>query len=101
MGGIFISYRREDTGPYAGRLRDKLSSHFGASQVFRDLDRISPGERFPRVIERAVGSCDALLALIGPSWSDAVDEDGQPRLADPKDYLRIEIAAASPGRTCW
>ena len=30
MGGIFISYRREDSGPYAGRLRDTLSRHFGA-----------------------------------------------------------------------
>ena len=51
MGGIFISYRREDSGPYAGRLRDTLSRHFGAEQVFRDIDRIDPGERFPRVLE--------------------------------------------------
>ena len=62
MGGIFISYRREDSGPYAGRLRDTLSRHFGAEQVFRDIDTIDPGERFPRVIEQAVGSCDALPA---------------------------------------
>jgi hypothetical protein len=52
MGGIFISYRREDSGPYAGRLRDALSHHFGANEVFRDIDRINPGERFPRVIEQ-------------------------------------------------
>jgi hypothetical protein len=35
MGGIFISYRREDSGPYAGRIRDTLSNHFGAEQVSR------------------------------------------------------------------
>ncbi|MGH9281228.1 MAG: TIR domain-containing protein [Acidimicrobiales bacterium] len=87
MGGIFISYRREDTGPYAGRLRDALKHHFGDSQVFRDIDRINPGERFPHVIEQAVGSCDALLAVIGPQWQT-------PRLDDPDDYLRREIAAA-------
>ena len=52
MGGIFISYRREDSGPYAGRLRDTLSNHFGAEQVFRDIDSINPGERFPRMIEQ-------------------------------------------------
>ena len=46
MSGIFISYRREDTGPYAGRLRDSLSQHFYPAQIFRDLDRINPGERF-------------------------------------------------------
>jgi hypothetical protein len=39
MGGIFISYRREDSGPYTGRLRDTLSRHFGAEQVFRDIDK--------------------------------------------------------------
>lgn len=35
MGGIFISYRRDDSRGYAGRLRDTLSDHFGAEQVFR------------------------------------------------------------------
>jgi len=63
MGGIFISYRREDSRLYAGRLRDTLSNHFGAEQVFRDIDTMNPGERFTRRIEEAVGSCDALLAL--------------------------------------
>lgn len=94
MGGVFISYRREDSGPYAGRLRDALSNHFGPNQVFRDIDRIRPGERFPRVIEQAVASCDALLAVIGPTWLSVEDENGRRRLLDPDDYLRQEIAAA-------
>ena len=94
MGGIFISYRREDSGPYAGRLRDTLSQHFGAEQVFRDIDTINPGERFPRVIEEAVGSCDALLALIGPTWLAITDDAGRRRLDDPDDFVRLEIATA-------
>jgi hypothetical protein len=94
MGGVFISYRREDTGPYAGRLRDRLSNHFGAAQVFRDIDRINPGERFPQVIEAAVGSCDAFLAVIGPEWLSITDENGDRRLDQPDDYLRQEVAAA-------
>jgi hypothetical protein len=94
MGGIFISYRREDSGPYAGRLRDRLTNHFGASQVFLDIHRIKPGQRFPRVIEEAVGSCDALLAVIGPKWLSIKDENGQRRLDDPNDYLRREVVAA-------
>ena len=85
MGGIFISYRRNDSGPYAGRLRDTLSQYFGAEQVFRDIDTINPGERFPRVIEEAVGSCDALLALIGPTWLTITDEAGRRRLDNPED----------------
>jgi len=57
MGGIFISYRRDDSGPYAGRLRDALIHHFGANQVFRDRDSITPGERFPTRVERELSSC--------------------------------------------
>lgn len=95
MGGIFISYRHDDSGPYAGRLRDTLSNHFGASQVFRDIDQIAPGARFPRVIEVAVGSCDAFLAVIGPQWLSIADAGtGERRLDDPADYVRREIAAA-------
>ena len=94
MGAIFISYRRQDSGPYAGRLRDALSNHFGADQVFRDIDRINPGERFPEVIERAVGSCDALLAVIGPRWLSIKDKNRRRRLDDAEDYVRREIAAA-------
>jgi hypothetical protein len=90
MGGIFISYRREDSGPYAGRLRDTLILHFGAEQVFRDTDSINPGQRFPRVIEQAVGSCDALVALIGPTWLTEIRR----RQDDPNDYVRLEIATA-------
>ena len=85
MGGIFISYRREDSGPYAGRLRDVLSHHFGAEQVFRDIDSVDPGERFPRLIEQEVGSCDALLALIGPTWQSITDGAGRRRLDNPED----------------
>jgi len=94
MGGIFISYRRDDSGPYAGRLRDTLSQHFGAEQVFRDIDSVDPGERFPRLIEQEVGSCDALLALIGPEWLAITDDAGRRRLDDPDDFVRLEIATA-------
>jgi hypothetical protein len=94
MGGIFISYRREDSGPYAGRLRDALSRHFGAEQVFRDIDTINPGERFPRIVEREVSSCDALLAVIGPMWLTIRDTRGRRRLENPDDYVRLEIVAA-------
>lgn len=94
MGGVFISYRREDSGPYAGRLRDALSNRFGPDHIFRDLDRIGPGERFPDVIERAVVSCDVLLAVIGPTWLSVRDKGGSRRLDDPEDYVRQEVAAA-------
>jgi len=37
---IFVSYRREDARGDAGRLTDKLKSHFGEKQIFRDVEAI-------------------------------------------------------------
>lgn len=90
---IFISYRREDTGPHAGRLYDRLSDRFGESLVFMDVGSIRPGADFAKTIIDAVASCDLLLAVIGPRWS-ALSDRGERRIAMPDDYVRIEIDAA-------
>lgn len=87
MSGIFISYRRDDTQPLAGRLFDRLTTHFGTAQVFRDLDTIPPGARFAQTIGKHIANCDALIALIGKSWLT-------PRLHLPDDFVKTEIAAA-------
>jgi hypothetical protein len=92
MGGIFISYRRNDSGPQVGRLREEQIRHFGANQVFRDRDSITPGERFPLRVERELSSCDALLAVIGSTWLSIQDDAGRRRLDDPDDYVHREIA---------
>ena len=94
MPGIFISYRREDSGPYAGRLYDHLSAHFGAGRVFMDLDTIRPGDDFVQVISEKVAACDVLVALIGKQWVRAVNARGHRRLDDPNDFVRIEIVSA-------
>jgi hypothetical protein len=94
MAGIFISYRREDSAGYTGRLYDLLSAHFGAQKLFVDLDSIQPGEDFPAAIERNVASCDVLLAIIGTRWLSLTDNAGISRLQDPQDFVRREIAAA-------
>lgn len=93
-GGIFISYRREDTAYPAGWLFDRLVDHFGADQVFRDIDSIQLGDDFAEKIRAAVGSCAVLLAVIGDRWLTVTGEDGKRRLDDPSDYVRLEIEAA-------
>lgn len=90
-GRVFISYRRQDTSHLAGRLYDHLANRFGDAQVFMDIDSIEPGMDFTVSIARAVGACDVLLALIGPQWLTATDEEGQRRLDDPQDVVRLEI----------
>ena len=93
-GRIFMSYRREDTAFPAGWLYDRLASHFGRDQVFKDIDSIELGDDFIEVITTAVGSCDVLLALIGDQWLTITGQDGRRRLDNPDDFVRLEIEAA-------
>jgi hypothetical protein len=78
----------------AGRLYDRLAGQFGDDQVFMDVDTIALGVDFAEVITQAVSTCEVLLAVIGPRWLTTTDEDGQRRLDDPDDIVRLEIAAA-------
>jgi hypothetical protein len=94
MPGIFISYRRDDTAGYAGRLADGLTAHFGAERVFMDAQALRPGMDYVEAIEQSIGSCDILILLIGRRWLTTVDADGHRRLDDPTDLHRIEIASA-------
>jgi hypothetical protein len=91
---IFISYRREDTSGYAGRLYDQISSHFGGDHVFMDVADLEPGSDFVDTIEKKVGTCDALIALIGKDWLTIKDEQNQVRLTKPGDFVSVEISAA-------
>jgi hypothetical protein len=91
MTKIFISYRREDTSGYAGRLLERLSSEFGGENVFMDLEDIQPGTDFVEAIQHAVGSSDILIVLIGKRWLMATDSAGRRRIDNPQDFVRIEI----------
>ena len=94
QGRIFISYRRDDTAYPAGWLYDRLVERFGAEQIFKDVDSIELGDDFVAVLTEAVGSTDVLLALIGDKWLTITGEDGERRLDDPEDFVRLEIEAA-------
>jgi glycerophosphoryl diester phosphodiesterase len=93
-GRVFMSYRRDDTDFPASWLYERLTSHLGHDQVFKDVDSIELGDDFVEVINGAVGSCDVLLALIGDRWLTISDKDGNRRLDNPKDFVRLEIEAA-------
>lgn len=93
-GGIFISYRRQQTSDIVGRLYVRLAAHFGDDQVFMDVDTIVLGVDFAEVITQAISTCQVLLAVIGPEWLAATDADGHPRLDYPDDIVRMEIEAA-------
>jgi TIR domain len=91
---LFISYRREDSAGYAGRVYDRLEREFSRDCLVIDIDSIPLGANFVNVIGEEVAKCDVLLAIIGPGWLDARDDDGKRRLEDSHDFVRVEIATA-------
>lgn len=94
MGGIFISYRRNDSAGWTGRLSEHLVQHFGPDQIFMDIEKIEAGTDFVEAIESAVSSCSILLAIISPSWLAAVDAEGRRKIDKPDDFIRLEISTA-------
>jgi TIR domain len=88
---VFVTYRRADSAPYAGRLHDALVNAFGEDKVFQDVAGIDPGEDFEVAIDAALDEADAVLVLIGPNWL-APGADGLSRLHDANDYVRIEVS---------
>jgi hypothetical protein len=94
MAQVFISYRRDDSAGYAGRLHESLERRLGSDHVFRDVDTLEPGQDFVDAINRRLGECQVLLAIIGREWLDARDATGRRRLDQENDYVRLEISAA-------
>jgi hypothetical protein len=94
MAGIFIGYRRDDSAGHARALFDRLRARFGADFVFMDVTDIEPGMDFTEVLDKAIGSCDVLLAVIGREWLTAADSSGSRRLDNQHDFVRLEMTTA-------
>jgi hypothetical protein len=93
MTHIIISYRRADSDAIAGRIRDRLASHFGENSVFMDIDSIPFGIDFREHIKQALEQNDILVAVIGPKWLGP-GKGGRFRIAEETDPVRIEVETA-------
>jgi hypothetical protein len=93
-GSIFISYRRDDTGESAGRIYDWLLREFPQKAVFKDVDSIPLGVDFREHLKDALTRCRIVLVLIGSKWSSICDKQGNRRLENPADLVRIEAETA-------
>jgi formylglycine-generating enzyme required for sulfatase activity len=89
---IFVSYRRQDTAAIAGRIYDRLRTHFGDDALFIDMDSIPFGVDFREHISQAVHKCGVMLAVIGPNWFGKT-ESGR-RIDDLRDFVRVEVEVA-------
>jgi hypothetical protein len=91
--GVFISYRRVDTGWAAVAVADALRRRLGPSaEVFLDNRSIRLGQAFAGALENGVRSSAVFVALIGPRWDQPPLVD---RLHDPQDWVRRELLFAA------
>jgi len=90
---IFICYRRDDAAGYARSIYDRLNARF-PNRVFMDVEGIIPGADYSQVIQQTVGTCHALLAIIGKGWESMVDGANHRRIDLADDYVRHEIGTA-------
>ena len=49
-----------------------------------DIDTIALGDDFVKAIEKTVGECDVLIAVIGARWLTSKNEQDGRRLDDPE-----------------
>jgi hypothetical protein len=88
---VFISYRREDTAPAAGRVYDRLSRVLAKADVFFDVNTIGFGEDFKKRIVAEIGRSHAALIFIGDKWLEEVPPARKIRIWDTNDYVRAEV----------
>ena len=91
-GSVFISYRRGDAGDVVGRIYDRLVDRFGRPHVFKDVDSIPLGVDFRKHLSDSVGKCRVFLAVISRGWLQ--QSDGERRIDQSNDFVRIEMEAA-------
>jgi hypothetical protein len=93
---IFLSYRRDDSAHFTGRLPDFLEMRFGVGSVFFDAQSIPPGMDFWDHIKDILGGCAIQLVVIGPEWIHMLRKRRRRwyQLAAAQDYVAQEIAAA-------
>jgi len=94
MSKIFISYRRVDSADVTGRIYDYLCRTFNSDDIFKDVDSIPPGVDFRTIIRETVESCDVAVVIIGKDWLTTTNSQGNLRLDDPDDFVRLEIEGA-------
>lgn len=90
---IFVSYRVQDSSADTGRLVDSLKQVFYDDQIFIDIEKLEPGVDFRVALAKSLESCDVLFAVIGPAWI-GTDKNGNPRIKQNEDWVRIELETA-------
>ncbi|WNF29298.1 toll/interleukin-1 receptor domain-containing protein [Streptomyces sp. C11-1] len=94
MSDVFINYRTGDEESAAALIARELVRRFGREHIFFASNSIELGHRFPAELDGAAEKCDALIAVIGPRWTEVLGPDGRPALEAEQDWTRREIRTA-------
>lgn len=92
-GGVFISYRRDDSRLWALLLYAVVAERIGSDRVFLDSVNIPFGDDYEQYVRRELPGYGLALVLMGPDWRGE-RADGRPRIEDANDLYRIEIELA-------
>jgi hypothetical protein len=90
---ILMSHRRADSDAMAGRIRDRLSEHFGEDSRFMDIYDISFGTDFRSHITNSLITADILIVVVGKDWLGAKGGTIR-RIDDENDPVRTEVEIA-------
>jgi hypothetical protein len=93
LARVFISYRRSDTGAYAGAVAQRLAA-LQFESVFQDREDIALADNYADRIREGLGECGVVLVLMGPSWLTVRNGAGTRRLDDEADWVRREVSLA-------
>ena len=89
MPKIFVSYRRDDTVAFTGRLVENLRREYGPDAVYLDLDADAVGVDFRDHFTKALRRCDLALVVIGQRWLGGAGQAN--RMLDSADHARAEV----------
>ena len=92
MKQLFVSYRRSDSGGWAGRITAHLRQSLGDEcAVFHDVSSSRLGEDFRVRIQEEIGNSNLVLAVVGQQWADSAE---QRRADSTDDVVRFELETA-------
>jgi TIR domain len=89
---IFISYRRNDSAVFTGRLFDRLTEYYGADSIFLDIDSIASAVDFREEIKLHINKCGVFLVIIGKQWTGPLHVGR--RIDNTEDHVRLEVEQA-------
>jgi hypothetical protein len=94
MFKVFLCYRTSDAGYAAPHIYHELAEVFGEGNVFEYTDAMPAGVDFRQHVVQQLRQMQVFLPLIGAQWADCRDDNGELRLHQPDDPVRIELETA-------